>query len=520
MMIEDVSPREKTVVSECLKMLVKIKSGELKDEDVIKDLNTVMEKLCKAKKFRLTSLLRAMERGGHVSSENVPPEVNVHFLRKNHEALKAFWKEREDHIFMQFFTKKKLYGLSKGEVDFKEADCAANMASFWELYPDKLDPPNEDWVEPEGAFDLVNYPAYVLDKHTSRKEGDKTQVGFVTNGAKVNNTDLFFATEFYFRAQEEYEKQAKEMDEKKMERKRKSEEIKSASKEKKGKDGGKHQNMNYVNIPLPECLYEGEKIVLCRHVCLKKATFYYKGCVYSKASQCANEMDVLKNDYGLTALNTKTVTLPFVLKKVGQCNECEEQKFSSKTCSRWTFDNTKVIGKQEKYCEMDCIVSGMEGRDNGRDFLGLSLADALRDESVCRENVLKDYLSISVYRYLFNSTDCNPNNMLVVKKEDGFRLVSVDENGIGMHKNFWFTMNDVKMLSLDKDLTVLKEVVDYVKDVTERLKKEGVFETLVADGRWRKETLSVFNNQFEKIDFLLEKESYKEREVLYKKLFK
>ena len=520
-LMEDVSPREERVVKDCLRALSTMKRMKTYD---YASLKPVLEKMYKAKKFRLTSLCRAMERAGKCSSEDAPKWIHVGFLQKIHKSLKDFWLEHgtcESCLpIYEFFTKEKLYGRKREEIAFKEADMAALTAYFWHM-EENLNPIQEEWEEPSGAFDLKSFPDYVLDRHTRSKEGDKTKVGFVTNGAFVNNQDLFFSTSFFHEAEMEYLEQAKREDEEKPVKRRKP--VNATATDVEGKkqriSTGKHMGENYVNVVLPVVYFENEPIVVCRHVCTKLATFMYRGYIYSKMSEDAVILDTFKEDFGLIRLNTCSEILPFALQKRGLCSECYEQKFTAHTCSRWTTDNIQVTRQETVYTRMDCIPSAFKRYNSKRDLMGLPLADALKLNLLKREDILREYLTISMYRFLFNSTDCNPCNILVTEMDGEIRLVSSDENGIGQHKNFWFTKNDGDMLKVDEKFQTLSEVIAHVKSVATHLVDGGALENAVIQNGWKMKIVEIFNTQLKEIDSLLDKDQFKERPELFKKLF-
>ena len=521
MCVEDVSPREERVIKFCLRELFALKRAKTYD---YQSLEPVLEKMYKAKKFRLTSFCRAMERAGKCSSGNVPKWVHVGCLQKNHAALKAFWMKHntcESCLpIYEFFTKEKLYGRKKEKIAFNEADMAAMTAYFWHMETD-LNPIQEHWQEPSGAFDLESFPDYVLDKHTRSPKGDKTKVGFVTNGALVNNQDIFFSTDFFHEAEIEYLEQAKREDEEKGVKRRKPVNVVTPDGDGKKQKlaTGKHMGENYVNVALPVVYHGEEPIVVCRHVCTKLATFMYRGYVYSKMSEDAIILDTFKEDFGLIRLNTCSEILPFTLQKRGLCSECLEQNFTAHTCSRWTVDNIHVAMHETVYTRMDCIPSAFKRYNSERDLIGLPLADALKLNFLKRENILREYFTISMYRFLFNSTDCNPCNVLVTHMNGEIRLVSSDENGIGQHKNFWFTKNDGDMLKADENFQTLKEVIADVKSVATNLVENGTLENVMIQNGWKMKIVEIFKAQLAKIDSLLDKDEFKERPELFKKLF-
>jgi len=199
---------------------------------------------------------------------------------------------------------------------------------------------------------------------------------------------------------------------------------------------------------------ESKEILLVRHVTNKKPVFLYNGRILKEltddeVSQLAKnrtldalELDKFKEAFGLESLDAKIVQLPFHVVRWRACNLCRKVDPDKKLCSLWEESNTQVKEWQTQYLSMAVHLppSDYSPLCPDRKRVGVSLRDY---NMPLGYDLVKDYFVISIYHYLFNSTDVNDANMLVT--DDG--LVSIDGGGIGKHSREWFTGLSNKMLA-------------------------------------------------------------------------
>lgn len=509
-LVEDVSHSEHATIVVCFKLIQTCKLAMAQRDYALawNDLNSIMALMLPAFKGRTSSWIKAVylneveamdDRASQlIMSDDMPEEVSEDIL--NPEKIAAYWKEDNlkncplcapirDHFQSRLWrTGKSKTNPDVRMTEWKEAHCAYQMSRYWHAHESLLrkDLSNkrgtvlteeEDFCPKEGKF-----PAYIFDKHTNSPWANRSMTFFVTEGALVNHMDpLLTDSPWYMEAKQIYESKKDPI------RKRPAT-MTSVPTVKKSKGKGHSNDDKWLESrPLPLFSMKGTAstvkdpvLMLTRHVSNKKPVIacFRNFAQKKKTSNIlkeltdtevfqfkkngtidAVEMDLFKSVFGMTPLNTNVEKFDLGIYRTGPCTQCPGEK----KCSLWTEDNVAIDEKERYYLKMDNIPvpSDYKPMCQDRTWVGVSLRTMEKmDKTLTTLKMVEDYMLISIYHFLFNSTDVNDNNMLVTKDANqDLRLVSMDEGLIDKHSGIWFT-------PLSKTMVLAAEMAQGQDDVS------------------------------------------------------